>query len=79
IATMLLLETVLHGWDFAKATGRDYAPDPALGEGFLPLVEQWAEMYRQYDGFGAPVEVPADASALDRALALSGRDPNWMP
>ena len=29
IAVMLLLETVLHGWDFAKSTGQDYAPDPA--------------------------------------------------
>ncbi|GIG65754.1 TIGR03086 family metal-binding protein [Phytomonospora endophytica] len=79
IATMLLLETVLHSWDFAKATGQDYVTDPALGEGVLPLVEQWAEMYRQYDGFGEPVEVPAGASAMDRALALSGRDPNWTP
>ena len=77
IATMLLLETVLHGWDFAKATGQEYRADPALGEGVLPIVEQWAEMYRQYDGFGEPVTVPDDASALDKALALSGRDPNW--
>jgi len=79
IAVMLLLEFVLHGWDFAKTTGQDYAPDPAVGEFVLPVVEQYAAMYRKHDGFGEPVEVPADASSLDKALALSGRDPNWTP
>ncbi|MEV0648871.1 TIGR03086 family metal-binding protein [Phytomonospora sp. NPDC050363] len=78
-AVMLLMEFVLHGWDLAKATGGEYVADPALGEGVLPHVEKWAQMYRDYEGFAAPVEVPADASALDRALALSGRDPNWTP
>lgn len=79
VAGMLLLEFVLHGWDFAKATGQEYVADPALGEGVLAIVAPVAEMYRQYEGFGAAVEVPADASALDKALALSGRDPNWTP
>lgn len=79
VAGMLLMEFVLHGWDLAKATGQDYVADPALGEGILAIVAPVAEMYRQYEGFGAAVEVPDDASALDKALALSGRDPNWTP
>ena len=32
-------------------------------------------MFRQYKGFADPVRLPAGASALERALAESGRDP----
>ena len=38
-----------------------------------------ADLFRQYKGFAEPVEVPPSASALDRVLALSGRDPGWTP
>ncbi|GLZ76347.1 hypothetical protein Afil01_11540 [Actinorhabdospora filicis] len=75
VASMLTLELVLHTWDVAKATGVDYDPD--FGTEFLPVVEKWADMYRQYEGFGDTVETPEGTSALDRALALSGRDPKW--
>jgi hypothetical protein len=40
-------------------------------------VEANAELFREYKGFADPAPVPADASPLDRALALSGRDPRW--
>lgn len=74
-ASMLVLELFLHGWDVAKATGVPYEAD--FGDEILPVVEKWADMYRQYEGFGAAVELPAGASSLDRALALAGRDPKW--
>ena len=32
-----------------------------------------AEMYRQYDGFAAEIEVGPDATVLQKALAVSGR------
>ncbi|MFF9766719.1 TIGR03086 family metal-binding protein [Streptomyces sp. NPDC053086] len=73
-------ELVIHGWDLARATGQDYAPDPAAlasAHGFLLAA---ADAPERADGlFGPVVPVPAGASLLDRAVALSGRDPGWRP
>jgi uncharacterized protein (TIGR03086 family) len=79
IAAMLIAEMVLHGWDVAKATGQDFHCDDAVAQNVLATVEAQGEMFRQYQGFAAVVPVPGDATALDRALALSGRDPAWKP
>jgi uncharacterized protein (TIGR03086 family) len=74
-----IAEMVLHGWDAAKASGQHYtAPDDVAGA-VLTAVEANAELYRTYQGFADPVPVPASASALERALAQSGRDPAWAP
>ncbi|WP_236652182.1 TIGR03086 family metal-binding protein [Streptacidiphilus neutrinimicus] len=75
IAGMILLEFSLHGWEAAQASGQTYALDDATAAAVLGQVEQWAEMFRQYDGFAEPVAVPADAPPFARALALSGRRP----
>jgi uncharacterized protein (TIGR03086 family) len=77
IAAMLIMETVLHGWDIARAAGQDYNCDDQLAQAVLETVQAQGEMFRQYQGFAAAVPVTADAPAFDRALALSGRDPNW--
>jgi uncharacterized protein (TIGR03086 family) len=72
---MILMEMVLHGWDLARATGQPFAVPGPVAETVAKAVGDTAELYRQYDGFAAEIELPADASALDRALAVSGRDP----
>jgi uncharacterized protein (TIGR03086 family) len=77
IAAMMLAEMVLHGWDVAKATGRDFHASPELGAATEEIVAKYAEIYREYKGFGAPIDVPEGATALERALAMSGRDPGW--
>ncbi|WP_406284197.1 TIGR03086 family metal-binding protein [Embleya sp. NBC_00896] len=79
IAAMVLKEMVVHGWDVAKATGQEYHASPELGEAIEGIVAKYAEMYRQYDGFADPLTPAAAASALDRALAGSGRDLHWKP
>jgi uncharacterized protein (TIGR03086 family) len=75
IAALLIAEMVLHGWDIAQATGQDYHCDDAVARNVLQTVEAQGELFRQYQGFAAIVPVPADATAFDRALSLSGRDP----
>ena len=77
IAAMLIAEMVLHGWDIAEATGQDYRCDDAVARNVLKTVEAQGELFRQYQGFAAIVPVPDDATAFDRALALSGRDPDY--
>ncbi len=77
MARMLILELVLHGWDLAKATGQDYRADDATAKEVLATVEEFAAMYRQYQGFAEPVPARAGAPDLELAVALSGRDPYW--
>jgi uncharacterized protein (TIGR03086 family) len=79
VAALLIAEIVLHGWDAAKASGQDYACRDDVAAAVLRTVAANAELFRQYQGFADPIPVPASASVLDRALALSGRDPEWTP
>jgi uncharacterized protein (TIGR03086 family) len=75
---MMTGEYLAHGWDLAVATGQ---PVPYTDEeaavaraGLAPL------LLPEYRGPGMPfghiVEVPDDASELDRFLAFSGRTPH---
>jgi uncharacterized protein (TIGR03086 family) len=79
VGAMLIMEMVLHGWDIAKATGQQYRCDDAVAAALLQTVEAQAELFRQYQGFAAEVPLPDVVSLFDRALALSGRDPQWTP
>jgi uncharacterized protein (TIGR03086 family) len=77
IGEMALIELVLHGWDVARAGGQTLSVSDELGAELLRCLEPTLDQGRQYEVYGAPVSVPDGASALDRALALSGRDPDW--
>ncbi|WP_344946628.1 TIGR03086 family metal-binding protein [Actinomadura miaoliensis] len=79
IASLVIKEMAVHGWDVAVSTGQEYTVSPEVEEFLLRVVEENAEMYRQYDGFADPVAVDAGAPAFERALALSGRDPRRSP
>jgi uncharacterized protein (TIGR03086 family) len=77
VGSMMTAEFVLHGWDIATATGQAFAVPEPLAATVLAGVESIAGMGRDGGWFGAEVQVPADASTLDRALAASGRNPAW--
>ena len=77
VAGMILLELVLHGWELAVATGQHYRTTTEVDTAVLGLVEQYAEMYRQYQGFAEALPTDGGMTAFARALALSGRDPEW--
>ena len=79
VGAMLLMETALHGWDVARATGQEFTTDEQTAKALEDIVQAQAELFRKYQGFADAVEPPPDATAFERALTLSGRDPNWKP
>ena len=71
-----LLDTVVHGWDVAKATGQDTTIDPELAAAALVVAEGMiSDALRATGAFGPPVPVPADAPVGDRLVAFTGRRP----
>ncbi|MCF1510939.1 TIGR03086 family metal-binding protein [Streptomyces glomeratus] len=76
-AAITLQELALHGWDLARATGRPFIVSEETARVTLGVVEQIAEQARATGGYGAPVPTAADAPAFHRALATSGREPEW--
>lgn len=74
-----LTEVVIHGWDVAVATGQDFSVDGDVAEAVLAHLTAFTAGGPVEGLFGPVVEVGAHACSLDRALALSGRDPGWRP
>jgi uncharacterized protein (TIGR03086 family) len=75
-AGLTAMETVIHTWDLAKATGQTAALDPRLAEVVLGMATRAVPAER---GAGMPfkpaVVVPADAPAYDRLAGYLGRQP----
>lgn len=69
-------ELVLHGWDLARATGQPYDCDDATASACMAFVGTFEESGTP-GLFGPAIPVADDASALERVLARSGRDPQW--
>ncbi|MBT2467725.1 TIGR03086 family protein [Streptomyces sp. ISL-66] len=73
-------ELVVHGWDLARATGQQYAPDQSALQAAHAFLLAAAEDESRGGGiFGPVVPVRDGAPLLDRAVGLSGRDPGWTP
>ncbi|MEM6106146.1 TIGR03086 family metal-binding protein [Mycobacterium sp. 050272] len=70
------IEFLVHAWDYAVAVGHELdAPQP-LTEYVLDLAHQTIRPeLRGAAGFDDPVDVPADAGALEKLVAFTGRDP----
>ncbi|MFE6223566.1 MULTISPECIES: TIGR03086 family metal-binding protein [unclassified Streptomyces] len=79
VGSMALLDLTVHAWDLARATGREFEPDPEVVAGLVEEVEGMAPMARKANVFGDAVEPPAGASVFERLLATTGRDPRVRP
>jgi uncharacterized protein (TIGR03086 family) len=76
MAGVLSIEFLVHAWDYAMAVGRDVDATDSLAEYVLDLARGIITPEgRSNVGFDDPVDVPADARALDQLIAFTGRDP----
>jgi uncharacterized protein (TIGR03086 family) len=71
---MHLVETVLHGWDLARATGQDPGFDPGVVEAADRFARSsMPERRPAASPFANAVEAPPGASPIDRLAAYAGR------
>jgi uncharacterized protein (TIGR03086 family) len=74
-ASIMSLEFLIHGWDFAQPSGQQLAVSDAVVEYVQTLADQIIPGSRARGAFAEPVEPAVDASALERLVAFSGRTP----
>ncbi|MDA2806763.1 TIGR03086 family metal-binding protein [Nocardiopsis suaedae] len=72
-----LTEVVVHGWDLARAAGRGFDPPEAAVRACLEHVADFVPSAPVPELWGRPVAVAEDAPLLERAVAITGRDPGW--
>jgi uncharacterized protein (TIGR03086 family) len=74
--SILSIEFLVHGWDYAAATRHPIDVTESLAEYVLGLANTViTPQGRATVGFGDPVPVAENAAAFDRLIAFSGRDP----
>ena len=70
------MDTLIHTWDLAVATGQDRTLDPALVDSCVAMfLPEMPERGRAAGIVGPAVPVPDDASPQERLLAAMGRRP----
>jgi uncharacterized protein (TIGR03086 family) len=72
-AAQLFMDTLIHGWDVAKATGQDTRLDAELVAACLPIAEQMTSQFRGAGVFGENLPVSPDADPQTKLLAMVGR------
>ena len=69
-------DNLVHCWDLARGTGQGFDPSDDLVEATAGFFDGFVtDETRGSGAFGPAVEVPEDASALDRLVAFCGRTP----
>lgn len=69
-----ILDTFIHGWDLARATGQDDTLDAELVQLTYRMFRPHAAAIQGSGAFGTPVSVAQDADMQTRLLGMLGRD-----
>lgn len=69
-------DQLLHGWDLAKATGQDATMPDGLPEAAYQMIHGRFTDEQRTGVFEPEIEVSDNASAQDKLLAYTGRDPS---
>lgn len=72
----MTVDLAVHSWDLGVAIGFAAPLPPDLVAFVHAEVSGW-EVGSGSTYFAAPVAVPDDASAIDKLVAATGRNPNW--
>jgi uncharacterized protein (TIGR03086 family) len=77
LARLNQADTVVHGWDVARATGQSITGfDPELADAALAFMhEMMRPEFRGGQAFGPEVDVAAGAPVYDRLAGFAGRTP----
>jgi uncharacterized protein (TIGR03086 family) len=75
VAATGALEIAVHGWDVARACGRDRPLPAGLAAELLPLSELFIPDRDRPTRFAPRVDLVGPARAGERLLAVTGRDP----
>jgi uncharacterized protein (TIGR03086 family) len=78
-AAFAVAEYAVHSWDLVTSTGSDVSLDDSIAETALATMQQGLNDENRQGAFGPEVSVPADASAYERLVAFSGRNPRGRP
>jgi uncharacterized protein (TIGR03086 family) len=68
-------DTLLHGWDVAKATGQDATMPEGLAQAAYDMVHGAFTDDQRPGVFKPEISVPDDATPQQKLLAYTGRDP----
>jgi uncharacterized protein (TIGR03086 family) len=76
-----VVETYVHAWDLAMATGRSFAPSPELTSAACDAARMFlTDDVRGTDAdapYGPERSVDEGATSVDQLIAFAGRDPGW--
>jgi uncharacterized protein (TIGR03086 family) len=70
-----ILELTVHGWDLAQATGQGFKAEDDVVATAAAVAAEIAPRARPTGAFGPELPAAADATALERLLAFTGRGP----
>ncbi len=73
------VDPLIHTWDLSMATGQAPVLNQALVADGYKRLERAGESLVGPGRFKAAVAADGDMSMLDKFVAISGRDPRWVP
>lgn len=74
--SVIVADVLTHAWDLGEATGIDHGISDELAEFALQTWKPLVPVEGRGDGFKAVFSVAPDASAIDKLLAYTGRQPS---
>jgi uncharacterized protein (TIGR03086 family) len=73
VGRLLCADTLIHTWDFARATGQDESLDPDAVAKAIEFLSPIDDAIRRPGGFGPKIDPPPDADVQTRLLNFAGR------